>query len=185
MDKFEEEVQYFNNLIFNNIQNAKAYKSKNKQFEIAFFNVNIRLDGEEVILYNQEKDVFYSISKKDIENFNFKHYLTKHLALYYMERLTEYTNNRITFEEFAGIPEETKPVVKALLQQKNNISEQLKLLRSHRNIPEVQEYIDKICNSSACTEYIKYLIDKYYYNKKDLVKPKKTGLECWGKIILM
>ncbi len=185
MDRFEKEIIYFNSLIFNNIQNAKTYKSKNKQFEMAFFNVNIRLDGEEADLYNQEKEEFYTIFKKDIENFTFENDVNKYLALYYMEKLTEYTNNRITFEDYADLQEETKTIVKVLLQQKKNIIEQLKLLRSHRNIPEVQEYIDKVCNDDACTQYVRYLIDKYYYNKKGLVKPKKTGLECWGKIILV
>jgi len=185
MDRFEDEIIYFNNLIFNNIQNAKTYKSKNKQCEMTFFNVNIRLDGKEVDLYNQEKEEFYTIFKKDIENFTFENDVNKYLALYYMEKLTEYANNRIIFEECADLQEETKPIVKAILQQKKNITEQLKLLRSYRNIAEVQEYIDKLCNADACTEYVKYLIDKYYYNKKGLVKPKKTGLECWGKIILV
>ena len=184
MNSFEEEIIYFNNLVFNNIQLAKVRKGKKAQFEAVFFNVNVRLDGEEIALYNQEQDTFCTILKKDIEDFNFKLYLTKHLALYYMNQLTRYSNNEITFEEFAEIKEETKPVIKELLKQKNNVSEQLKLLRSHRNFPEVQEYIDKVYNDKFTTEYIIYLIDRYYYNKKNLIRPKKTGLEAMFKVLL-
>lgn len=32
--------------------------------------------------------------------------------------------------------------------------------------------------------YMKYMIDKYYYHKKDLVRPEKNGLDNWGKILL-
>ena len=31
---------------------------------------------------------------------------------------------------------------------------------------------------------MKYLIDKYYYNKKDLVRPEKNGLEKEFKMLL-
>ena len=79
MDSFEEEVQYFTELVFNNIQRAKT--KKKGQFEAVFFNVNVRLDGKEIAVYNQEKDICYDILTKDIEEFTFKHYITKHLAL--------------------------------------------------------------------------------------------------------
>lgn len=82
------------------------------------------------------------------------------------------------------LKKETKPVVKNLLKQKNDIAEQLKLLSKYRDIPEVQEYIDYISKEDSATPYVLYLIDKYYYNKKDLVEPEKTGLELWGNLIL-
>ncbi len=74
--------------------------------------------------------------------------------------------------------------VKNILIQKNNIYEQLKLLRENKEIPEVQKYIDNIYNDKYTSDYVKYLIDKYYYNKKDLIKPEKNGLENMGKILL-
>ena len=182
MDSFEEEVKYFTDLIFNNIQNAKT-KKKGK-FEAVFFNVNVRLDGQEVAIYNQEQDMFYNIFTKDIENYNFKQYLTKYLALYYIDKLAKYSNKQITFEQLAGMQKETKPIVKSILIQKNNVSEQLKLLRKYRNISEVQEYINCLYTDTYASDYIKYLIDRYYYNKKHLVKPKKNGLEKTHKILL-
>ena len=148
MKNFEEEVQYFIDLIFNNIQLAKTKKGKKAREEAIFHNINVKLDGKEIAVWDMEKDYGYILSKKEIEDFNFKMYLTKHLALYYLDILTKYQNNEITFEELAGIKEETKPVVKNIIEQKKNISEQLRLLRSNRNIPEVQEYIDKIYRTS-------------------------------------
>ena len=79
---------------------------------------------------------------------------------------------------------EENSIISNLLKQKKNISEQLKLLRSNRSIPEVQEYISKIYNDKYASDYLKYLIDRYYYNRKNLVKPEKTGLENMGKLIL-
>lgn len=182
MDNFEEEVFYFVNLVLKNIQ--KAATRKKRKDEMVFFNLDIRKDGQEVAIFNQEKDYVYTILTKDIEEFNFKRYPIKDMALRYIEKLTKYASNQITFEEFAELPEETKPVVKNILEQKNNISEQLKLLRKNRNIPEVQEYIDKLYNHKTVSEYLKYLIDKYYYGKKNLIKPQKNGLEAEFKMLL-
>lgn len=182
MNNFEEEVRYFTELVFNNIQQAK--KKENGRFEIVFFNINIRLDGKEVFVYNQEKDEVYQILTKDIEDMNFETDVTKQLALYYIDKLTKYNNNIISFEELAGISKEDKPEIKKLINQKNNISEQLRLLRKHRDNSEVQEYIDGIYNDKFTSKYVKYLIDKYYYNKKDLIKPEKNGLEKMHKMLL-
>lgn len=182
MDNFEEEVQYFTELVFKNIQKAKARKKRKD--EMVFFNLDIRKDGQEIAIFNQEKDYVYTILTKDIEEFNFKQYLIKELALRYIKKLTKYASNEITFEEFADIPKETNPVVKNIIQQKNNISEQLRLLRKNRNIPEVQEYIEEIYNDKYATEYMKYLIDKYFYVKKNLIKPQKNALEKFHKMLL-
>lgn len=182
MDNFEEEVQYFTELVTNNIQEAK---SKKKGKEEAVLNcINLSKNGQSVVVFNLDKDYCYELLKKDIEECNFKHEGTKYLALYYIGRLTQYLNNEMTFEEFADIQEKTKPIVKNIIQQKNNISEQLKLLRRNRSIPEVQEYIDKMYNGKYASEYLKYLIDKYYYGKKNLIKPKKNGLETEFKLLL-
>ncbi len=182
MYNFEDEVQYFNELVFKNIQKAK--ERKKRKDEMVFFNLDIRKDGQEIAIFNQEKDYVYTLFTKDIEEFNFKQYLIKELALRYIKKLTKYASNEITFEEFADIPKETKPVVKNIIQQKNNISEQLRLLRKNKNIPEVQEYIEEIYNAKFASEYLKYLIDKYYYGKKNLIKPQKNALEKFHKVIL-
>ena len=182
MDSFEEEVRYFNNLVCDNIQLAKT-KKKDKAAAV-FFNFNVKKDGKEIAVYNQAKDLFYTIFTKDIETFNFEDDVIGFLALAYIERLTKYTNNQMTFEELADIPKETEPVVKMLLKQKNNISEQLKLLRSNRNIPEVQNYIEKLQHDKFASPYIRYLIDRYYYNKKDLIKPEKDSLDRDFKLSL-
>jgi len=184
MNNFENEVQYFIDLVFNNMQTAKTKKGKIEREEAVFKNINISKNGEEVAVWDMEKDYAYILKVKEIEDFEFKEYLTKHLALYYIDILKKYEKNEITFEEFADIPKETNPVVKDIIKQKENVSEQLKLLRSHRNLPEVEEYIDELYNYKYASPYMKYLIDKYYYNKKDLVKPEKNGLERMFKIIL-
>lgn len=182
MDDFEEEVQYFVDLVFKNIQEAKSRK---KDKEEAVLNcINVSKDGQSVIVFNIDKEYGYELFKKDIEEYNFKHEATKYLALYYIGKLTSFLNKEMTVERFVGIQEETKPVVKNIIQQKNNISEQLKLLRRNRDIPEVQEYIDKMYNNKLASEYLKYLIDKYYYGKKNLIRPKRNDLETEFKMLL-
>lgn len=185
MNTFEEEVQYFTELVYNNIQEAKKRKNKKALAEEAILNcISISKDGQSLFVYNMDKDYCYELLKKDIEEYNYKNYRTKALALYYIGRLIEYLKKEMTFEELAGIYEETKPVVKNIIEQKNNISEQLRLLRKNRNIPEVQEYIDKLYNGKYASKYLKYLIDKYYYGKKNLIRPKKNGLEADFKMLL-
>jgi|GEM_PF-2768874 hypothetical protein len=182
MDNFEEEVKYFVDLIIKNIQEAKSRKMD--QEETIFNCINVSKDGQSVVIFNTDKDYCYEILKKDIEQHNFKNETTKYSALYYINKLLRYLNKETTLKEFLNIQEETNPVVKNIIQQKNNISEQLRLLRKYRNIPEVQEYIDKIYNDKFTSKYLKYLIDKYYYGKKNLIKPKKNGLETEFKMLL-
>ena len=67
--------------------------------------------------------------------------------------------------------------VRNLLRQKNYMSEQLRLLRKYRNHEGVQKYINSIYNDEFASEWAKYQIDKYYYNKKDLVRAKKNSME--------
>lgn len=185
MYNFEEEVQYFTELVFNNIQEARKRKKGSSEAEEAILNcISISKDGQSIFVYNLDKDYCYELLKNDIEKYNYKNYRTKALALYYIGRLLEYLKKEITFEELAGIYEETKPVVKNIIQQKDNIMDQLKLLRRNRNIPEVQEYIDNLYNYKYASEYLKYLIDRYYYGKKKLIRPKKNGLETDFKMLL-
>lgn len=182
MDNFEEEVKYFVDLIIKNIQEAK---NKKMDQEEAILNcINVSKDGQSVVVFNLDKDYCYELLKKDIEQYDFKNEATKYLALYYINKLLRYLQKEMTLKEFLDIQEETKPVVKNIIQQKNNISEQLRLLRKYRNIPEVQEYIDQIYNYKYASEYIKYLIDKYYYSKKNLIRPEKNDLEKFHKMLL-
>lgn len=78
----------------------------------------------------------------------------------------------------------TPKIVLSIISKKNNISEQLILLRRNRNIPEVQEYIDIIYSYKYTTDYVKYLIDRYYYGIDGLIKPKKDAVERLHKVIL-
>lgn len=65
MKNFEEDVQYFVDLILNNIKTVKEKKKCKKQ---TIFNcVNVRLDGKEVIVYNLEKDFVHNLYTEDIQ----------------------------------------------------------------------------------------------------------------------
>lgn len=182
MNNFEEEVQYFVDLISNNIQEAR--KGKKDKEEAVWNCISVDKDGKSVFVFNLDKNYCYELVKKDIAEYRFNNKVTKYLALYYIGKLTSFLNKEMTVNEFAGIYEETKPVVKNIIQQKDNIMDQLKLLRRNRNIPEVQEYIDKLYNGKYASKYLKYLIDKYYYGKKNLIRPKKNGLETEFKMLL-
>ncbi len=177
---FEEEAFYFIVLVFNNIQVAKTRKNKTK----AVF-LNLKVNEKEITVFNTEKNYSYTLCKKQIQDFVFEQQLIKDLALIYIDKLTKYLNKKITFEELADIKEKpTPPIVKSLLKQKNNISEQLSLLHKNRNIPEVQKYIDDLYNYQYLTAYMKYLIDRYYYNIRGLPRPKKNALEKMFKLLL-
>lgn len=101
MKKLEKEVQYFINLIFDNIQVAKTKKKPKARKDAIFY--NIKLDEEKIVVWNKEKNMDYVIYIEEIQNFNFKEYLTKYLALIYIEQLNNFEKNIITFEELAGI----------------------------------------------------------------------------------
>lgn len=180
-NNFEKEVYYFVELVFHNIQVAKTRKNKKKAI---LTNLKVKLNEEKIIVYNKEKKYSYILYQNQIQNFNFKQELTKVIALLYIDNLTNYLNNKITFEEFADVKAEAPPIVKRLLAQKNNISEQLRLLRKNRNIVEVQQYIDSLYHHKYATAYLKYLIDKYYYGIKGLIKPEKNCLERMFKLLL-
>ena len=91
---FEKEVYYFLDLVFNNIQVAKTSKNKTKA---VFTNLKLKPNGEEVIVYNKEKNYSYVLYTKQIQDFDFKIEFTKHIALYYIYKLTKYLNHKITF----------------------------------------------------------------------------------------
>lgn len=178
---FEEKVGYFTDLVFKNIQSAKNRKNKRKE---VFANLKVLSKGNRIIVFNKKQHSLYVLYKKQIEEYDFEQYLTKYLALYYIDRLTLYLNKKVSFEEFAEIKKEAPQVVKDILRQKNNISEQLILLRRNRDIAEVQEYIDEVYNYKYSSDYTKYLIDRYYYDIKGLVKPEKNSIERMFKLLL-
>lgn len=177
---FEENVYYFTQLVFNNIQSAKVKKNKRKE---VFSDLKVK-SNEKIIVYNKLKKHSFILETNRIKEFNFKQCLTKVLALYYIEALNKYKESTISFEEFADIKKEAPKVVKKILIQKNNISEQLILLRKNKDIPEVQEYIDDIYDYKYTSAYTKYLIDRYYYDIKGLVRPEKNCLERMFKLLL-
>lgn len=185
MENFEEDVQYFVDLVLNNIKTVKEKKRCKKQ---TIFNcVNVRLDGKEVIVYNLEKDFVYNLYTEDIQSHRNSESLTwgitQHLALSYIDKLDKYNRGEITFDEFIEKRKRPPKVVRDIIKKKNNISEQLRLLHSNRNVIEVQEFIDNIYKDEKLSCYIRYLIDKYYYNKKNLIRPEKNGLEKEFKLL--
>lgn len=74
--------------------------------------------------------------------------------------------------------------LKELIESKENISEQLKVLRKYRNRDDVQEYIDNLLNNEYVTDYVRYMIDKYYFGNKDAKKAEKNCVEKMFKVIL-
>lgn len=178
---FEENVYYFTELVFNNIQSAKTKKHKRKE---VFKCLKVKPKENKIIVYNKEKKYSFILQVKQINEYDFKQYLIKFIALYYIEDLNKYFDNEISFEELAGIRKEPPKVVKDILKQKNNISEQLILLRRNRDISEVQEYVDYIYDYEHTGAYTKYLIDRYYYDIKGLIKPKKNCVERMFKLLL-
>ena len=180
-NNFEKEVHYFIELVFNNIHSTKTKKNKKKA---VLTNLKVKSNGEKIIVFNKETKYSYTLYKNQIQDFKFKQYLTKCIAQMYIDNLTNYLNNKITFEELADIKAEAPPIVKRLLEQKNNISKQLILLRRNRHIAEVQKYIDDLYHHKSATAYLKYLIDRYYYNLKSLTRPEKNCLERMFKLLL-
>ena len=74
--------------------------------------------------------------------------------------------------------------VNELLLSKKNISEQLKLLRKYNDNEYVQKYIKSLEESKNLSCYVKYMIDKYYYGKKDAIKCEKNCVERLFKVLL-
>ena len=74
--------------------------------------------------------------------------------------------------------------LKELIESKDNISEQLRVLRKYRNRQDVKEYIDNLLNNEYVTDYVKYMIDKYYFGNKEAKKVEKNCVEKMFKVIL-
>ena len=71
-----------------------------------------------------------------------------------------------------------------LIESKDNISEQLKLLRKHREREDVKEYINSLLENRYVTDYVRYMINKYYFNNKEAVKVEKNSIERVFKVLL-
>ena len=74
--------------------------------------------------------------------------------------------------------------LKELIESKDNISEQLKVLRKYRNRQDVQEYIDNLLKNEYTTDYAKYMIVKYFFGNKEAKKAEKNCVERMFKVIL-
>jgi len=98
MDNFEEQVQYFVDLVRNNIDLATTNKPEGiSKKEMIFFNWNMRQDGQELAIYNQKEDLIYEISTKKIKDFKFKN-INKDDVLNLITLLNQYSNKKITFK---------------------------------------------------------------------------------------
>lgn len=74
--------------------------------------------------------------------------------------------------------------VNELLLSKDNVSEQLILLRKHKDNKYVQEYIKSLEDNEYLSDYMRYMIDRYYYGNKDAVKHEKNCVEKTFKVLL-
>lgn len=77
-NNFEKEVYYFIELVFKNIQSAKVKNNKKKEI---LTNIKVKSNGEKIIVFNKEKKYSYTLYTKQIQDFKFKQYLTKCIAL--------------------------------------------------------------------------------------------------------
>ena len=74
--------------------------------------------------------------------------------------------------------------LKELIESKDNISEQLRVLRKYREREDVKEYIDSLLKNEYVTDYVRYMIDKYYFDNKEAKKAEKNCVEKMFKVIL-
>jgi len=71
--------------------------------------------------------------------------------------------------------------LKELIESKDNISEQLRVLRKYRNREDVKEYIDNLLKNEYVTDYVRYMI---YFGNKAAKKAEKNCVEKMFKVIL-
>lgn len=74
--------------------------------------------------------------------------------------------------------------VNELILSKDNFTEQLILLSEHKDNKNVQEYIEGILNNEYTSDYVKYMIEKYYYKNKNAIKYEKNSLEKTFRVLL-
>lgn len=74
--------------------------------------------------------------------------------------------------------------LKQLIESKDNISEQLRLLRKYRSREDVKKYINDLLKNEYVTEYVRYMIEKYYFGNKEAKKAEKNCVEKMFKVVL-
>ena len=74
--------------------------------------------------------------------------------------------------------------LKQLIESKDNISEQLRLLRKYRSREDVKKYIDDLLKNEYVTDYVRYMIDKYYFGNKEAKEAEKNCVEKMFKVVL-
>lgn len=74
--------------------------------------------------------------------------------------------------------------VNELILSKDNFTEQLILLSEHKDNKNVQEYIEGILNNEYTSDYVKYMIEKYYYKNENAIKCEKNSLEKTFEVLL-
>lgn len=74
--------------------------------------------------------------------------------------------------------------VNELILSKDNFTEQLILLSEHKDNKNVQEYIEGILNNEYTSDYVKYMIEKYYFKNKNAIKYEKNSLEKTFRVLL-
>lgn len=108
MNDFEEDVQYFIDLVKNNINVLKTNKPRGiSKEELIFFNWSMSQDGQEITVYNQEKDFVYEILTKTIKEFYFQK-VNKEEVLNLITLLKLYSNQEITVKNFIKRYEKAK-----------------------------------------------------------------------------
>lgn len=74
--------------------------------------------------------------------------------------------------------------LKQLIESKDNISEQLRLLRKYRSREDVKKYINDLLKNEYVTDYVRYMIEKYYFGNKEAKKAEKNCVEKMFKVVL-
>ena len=74
--------------------------------------------------------------------------------------------------------------LKQLIESKENISEQLRVLRKYREREDVKEYIDNLLKNEYLTAYVRYMIERYYFGNKEAEKAEKNCVERMFKVTL-
>ena len=74
--------------------------------------------------------------------------------------------------------------VNELILSKDNLREQLLLLKKNSNNQYVQEYIKTLEESEYLSDYVRYMIDRYYYGNDNAIKKDKNCVEKTFKVVL-
>lgn len=101
MDDVEQKTVDFVELFMKSMDRAKQERTKKMRDEAIFCNISITLDGTEVDFWDITKNYdIYELKKEDIEKH--ENFFIKDIALKYIEKLTKYANNKVSFEELTN-----------------------------------------------------------------------------------